>query len=681
MSEEIELKPCPFCGETPAEPWQGTAEGPGGTAQETWFIECCVKMRARTQQGLVSDWNTRVSVTPESEGLTLTCAKCGRTRQGVADVTSFLCRVCFSTECVIPATEPVENSAEMQGKVWDTIAAALQHGRKKERKRIQVSVENLRRSYDEPFHVGYNRGIDDALLAIDNQPAFTPSTPEPVCTHCGSEFEHVLTPPVPAGSMCHKCALTGHVDSKEGNRAGKRKCPICNASTPEQNQEQKPESALSRIAALSPQADNSIAAEQSIVEELTSGEMTLEKAQRIARRLPKPITQDVPDESVLQPEPVCTCFAAEKDTEHATYCPREGMDYDPITVADLEKAANSARNAERERRAKTGFDAVMAIEGSENHYSALQKAASVAAAIRATIQLENDCKTTTEESHGSVPPSPVSEAKDCICHQGSVCTPACSVFHHDGCRAESPSASPFCIVPIDGGFEPRMLTTSGDSGSQFWTPLLASGYWAEPASFTSGKVAGTYPLPTNAEAEAAIERAKLINQDRPLISSIVSASASPSAGEVEAIKERLTAAYRNEALRPYLLNALADRTERHRQTCKDKNILADECERLGAERNSLRTALEESERQVESAAAQVGVWASTFGTTQAKDARDRVIGECIAKVKAEIAHPGHEGDGWKDEDGDSRYDCVYDSAVSACIEALEALKGSVVDGK
>lgn len=33
-----------------------------------------------------------------------------------------------------------------------------------------------------------------------------------------------------------------------------------------------------------------------------------------------------PDEVVA--EPICTCFADEAQMEHATYCPREGMDYD-----------------------------------------------------------------------------------------------------------------------------------------------------------------------------------------------------------------------------------------------------------------------------------------------------------------------------------------------------------------
>lgn len=55
-----------------------------------------------------------------------------------------------------------------QNKVWETIAAAMKQGREKERERIQAAVENLRRSVDEPFHVGYNRAIDDVLLAIDN---------------------------------------------------------------------------------------------------------------------------------------------------------------------------------------------------------------------------------------------------------------------------------------------------------------------------------------------------------------------------------------------------------------------------------------------------------------------------------------------------------------------------------
>lgn len=64
-----------------------------------------------------------------------------------------------------------DTNTSVQDKAWDAVAAAMKQGRETERKRIQTTVENLRRSYDEPFHVGYNHAIDDALLAIDNYPS------------------------------------------------------------------------------------------------------------------------------------------------------------------------------------------------------------------------------------------------------------------------------------------------------------------------------------------------------------------------------------------------------------------------------------------------------------------------------------------------------------------------------
>jgi hypothetical protein len=59
------------------------------------------------------------------------------------------------------------------------------------------------------------------------------------------------------------------------------------------------------------------------------------------------------------------------------------------------------------------------------------------------------------------------------------------------------------------GFEPQMKCQSGLAG-WFWTPLLATGYWAEPESFTAGLVKSTHPLGLRA-ALAAVQRAKRIN--------------------------------------------------------------------------------------------------------------------------------------------------------------------------
>jgi hypothetical protein len=76
------------------------------------------------------------------------------------------------------------------------------------------------------------------------------------------------------------------------------------------------------------------------------------------------------------------------------------------------------------------------------------------------------------------------------------------------------------ITETDGGFEPQMLYTAGMGDGQFWTPLLPTGYWAEPSSFSLGRVAARYPLPTKEEAEIAIERAIRINTDRPILESV-----------------------------------------------------------------------------------------------------------------------------------------------------------------
>lgn len=60
------------------------------------------------------------------------------------------------------------------------------------------------------------------------------------------------------------------------------------------------------------------------------------------------------------------------------------------------------------------------------------------------------------------------------------------------------------------GFEPQMQYTAGETGKPFWTPLLATGYWAEPESFSFGAIKGKHPLSLR-EARKAIERAKRIN--------------------------------------------------------------------------------------------------------------------------------------------------------------------------
>lgn len=79
-----------------------------------------------------------------------------------------------------------------------------------------------------------------------------------------------------------------------------------------------------------------------------------------------------------------------------------------------------------------------------------------------------------------------------------------------------PEPEPFQVVPVDGGFEPQMRYHAGLTGLQFWMPLTSTGYWAEPGAFATGEVEGSYPLP-EAEAEKAVERAKQIIEDKPLL--------------------------------------------------------------------------------------------------------------------------------------------------------------------
>lgn len=72
-------------------------------------------------------------------------------------------------------------------------------------------------------------------------------------------------------------------------------------------------------------------------------------------------------------------------------------------------------------------------------------------------------------------------------------------------------------------FEPQMQFTAGATGQTFWTPLLITGYWAEPDSYSFGIVKGRHPL-TFKEARLAIRRAKLINSSGYLRPTILRAS-------------------------------------------------------------------------------------------------------------------------------------------------------------
>jgi hypothetical protein len=81
---------------------------------------------------------------------------------------------------------------------------------------------------------GFNRAVRGAAsttLSTFSESSSTPS-PEPTCTHCGGELEHVVAKPVPDGTMCNDCFIAGHIDIRGGNRAGKRICPVCPSPSP-----------------------------------------------------------------------------------------------------------------------------------------------------------------------------------------------------------------------------------------------------------------------------------------------------------------------------------------------------------------------------------------------------------------------------------------------------------------
>lgn len=73
------------------------------------------------------------------------------------------------------------------------------------------------------------------------------------------------------------------------------------------------------------------------------------------------------------------------------------------------------------------------------------------------------------------------------------------------------------IIKYGEGFEASMFTKSG-LGGEFWTPLLETGYWAEPESFNTGIVKGLHLLTTFEAAEKAIIRARLINRTGAILS-------------------------------------------------------------------------------------------------------------------------------------------------------------------
>lgn len=71
------------------------------------------------------------------------------------------------------------------------------------------------------------------------------------------------------------------------------------------------------------------------------------------------------------------------------------------------------------------------------------------------------------------------------------------------------------VLDIDGGYEPQMRYHASVTGERVWFPLLANGYWAEPDAYSYGNVTIRSILPTREQAEAAIQRARAINELQP----------------------------------------------------------------------------------------------------------------------------------------------------------------------
>lgn len=77
------------------------------------------------------------------------------------------------------------------------------------------------------------------------------------------------------------------------------------------------------------------------------------------------------------------------------------------------------------------------------------------------------------------------------------------------------------IKKYEDGFEPQMLHSCGAIDVKRWFPLAATGYWAEPDAFSYGLITKRSVMPTREDAERAVQRAKLINSDMPIVSEAV----------------------------------------------------------------------------------------------------------------------------------------------------------------
>lgn len=71
------------------------------------------------------------------------------------------------------------------------------------------------------------------------------------------------------------------------------------------------------------------------------------------------------------------------------------------------------------------------------------------------------------------------------------------------------------VESVASGFEAQMLYQCGAVPWEEWFPLNEAGYWSDPDAFSFGLISKRNIFGTQAEAAAAIRRAKAINGDAP----------------------------------------------------------------------------------------------------------------------------------------------------------------------
>lgn len=212
------LLPCPFCG---AEPAKRDLDGIVEAANhERYMLACATCLIARSGNSwetAIERWNTRAdraTATTAGDNAAairlldewLSCPESfdnafnERLQQRIAEnrlsdrTTTETGEACYEwfdkagmledaishlLELPTVPVGPATQAASEQGEV-----KVEQDGLQR---RLSLAIEALRRDVDQPFHVGYNRGIDDALLAVDG--VFAGSAPSPVV---GNQVEQRL---------------------------------------------------------------------------------------------------------------------------------------------------------------------------------------------------------------------------------------------------------------------------------------------------------------------------------------------------------------------------------------------------------------------------------------------------------------------------------------------------------